>query len=597
MEATLELFGCIPIETEEDGKEATSKLLEQYGIVVRGEVASPRYLKHIESWVKEKRVSGEDLNKAFHKSWNKIINSSQARLKAEQILHYLSTYGLQSLGINDSRLIYIPSEELDIPETLPLKIIIGAPKEEIIKRNFNLLNGKALKRETINMVLQSLEECDYSFTGEEEIANKEAAVLIFDKMGTRPVLPEMLFRYIFFKATGETLVIKNKFIYKQIDQLGYSLPSFSEEEMIRLSETFNRHKPIWMAIKGAADKNRPIVNKISKYSKKYHRPKSVNVLETLTSSKVPQEEIKKAASSAPTSHLIKAINAVGEYKLEPYHRFYRIRNGKGWAIKESNLLTTQCYLNNQAPLLKELSKRLNTKKKVYCPNYINYALPISEKQYLGNFPSGTRIDISEKGDTLLIGVYWEGERIDLDLSATSLSRKVGWNSNFKTGDNGLMYSGDITSAPEGAAEWLYSKSIDCPYLINLNLYNGEVGQPFKFIIGFSQESEIEENYMIDPNKVLLQVDCEVVQEQTTLGLLIPEENGIALYLSGQGTNNSRVSGGGDQMNILLSNLVAKSQSMLRLGELPLNYVDDPQDAQLDLSPSAISRDSIDNIFK
>lgn len=597
MEATLELFGCVPIETEEDGKEATSKLLEQYGVVVRGEVASPHYLKHVESWVKEKRVSGEDLNKAFHKSWNKIINSSQARLKAEQILHYLSTYGLQSLGINDSRLIYIPSEELDIPETLPLKIIIGAPKEEIIKRNFNLLNGKALKRKTINMVLQSLEECDYSFTGEEDVANKEAAVLIFDKMGTRPVIPEMLFRYIFFKATGETLVIKNKFIYEQIDQFGYSLPSFSEEEMIKLSETFNRYKPIWMAIKGAADKNRPIVNKISKYSKKYHRPKFVNLLEKLTSSVLPPKDIEKAADSAPTAHLIKAINALYEYSRDSTNRFYRIRNGKGWTKSGNNTMSNQEYMKNQFPLIKEISHRIDTDKRVYCPEFINYAIPVSEKQYMGNFPSGTRIAIPETEDTLLIGVYWEGEEIDLDLSATSLLGKIGWDSSFKTRDNGLMYSGDITSAPEGATEWLYSKSIDCPYLIDLNLYNGEVGQLFKFIIGFSQESEIEKNYMIDPNKVLLQVDCEVVQEQTTLGLLIPEENGIALYLSGQGTNNTRVSGGGDQMNILLSNLVARSQSMLRLGQLPLNYVDDPQDAQLDLSPGAISRDSVDNIFK
>lgn len=599
MKATLELFNCVPLK-EESGEECEPLLLEKYGIAVRGEATKPQYVKEIKEWAEHKILYGESLNQSFHKSWKKIKESSKLQLRTEQVLHYLSTYGLYSLGIHDSGLIYIPSEQLDIPDSLPLRVIIGVPVEQIIKRNFELLNGMALKRETIDLVLSSLKECGYKFTGREytDVANKEASILIADLAGIRPTSPDLLFRYIYFKMTGgETLVIKNRAIYQKIQEGTQTLPSLTDVEMMMLAQTFNRYKPIWMAIKSASDDNRPIVNRISKLSKKFHVPKPINVLETLTSSIVPQEELKKAARSAPTSHLIKAINAVGEYYLEPYNRFYRIRNGKGWTHQEGSLLTAQDYLNNQTPLMQELAQRLDRSKPLYCPSYINYAIPSSEKQYLGNIPSGTQIDIPEREDTLLLGVYWEGEEVDLDLSAVSLEGKIGWDGNYTTEDKELMFSGDITSAPDGATEWLYSKNIDFPYLIKLNLFSGaELGHKFKFIVGFSNDKDINKNYVIDPSKVLIQIDCEVLQENMLLGLLIPQEEGTSLYLSGQGVSNTNVSGSDLKSKILLSNLVARHKSMLKLRQMNLNFVDDPEESEANLSPNTLTKDSIKNLI-
>ena len=39
------------------------------------------------------KLSGNDLNKTFHKSWKTIQESSRFELLQHQILHYISTYG------------------------------------------------------------------------------------------------------------------------------------------------------------------------------------------------------------------------------------------------------------------------------------------------------------------------------------------------------------------------------------------------------------------------------------------------------------------------------------------------------------------------
>ena len=56
------------------------------------------------------KLDGLGLNKTFHKSWEKILNSTRAELWIEQIRHYASTY-----GSNFQDVMYIPDEVLDVP--------------------------------------------------------------------------------------------------------------------------------------------------------------------------------------------------------------------------------------------------------------------------------------------------------------------------------------------------------------------------------------------------------------------------------------------------------------------------------------------------
>jgi hypothetical protein len=99
-------------------------------------------------------INGINLNSSFHKSWEKVRDTPIEQLVIEQITHYLTTYGFEELGIDNSGLVYIPIEKLKIPkidiEKIPVALIrgytIGEVKEKIIKL---LSSGIALSAETI----------------------------------------------------------------------------------------------------------------------------------------------------------------------------------------------------------------------------------------------------------------------------------------------------------------------------------------------------------------------------------------------------------------------------------------------------------------
>ncbi|MBA7553678.1 hypothetical protein ES705_46274 [subsurface metagenome] len=83
-------------------------------------------------------------------------------------------------------------------------------------------------------------------------------------------------------------------------------------------------------------------------------------------------------------------------------------------------------------------------KKIYIPDYINYSLPATEKQFTGNFPSGTYISIPQD---MIVGIYWENVKhnvVDLDLSLISPAGKFGWDSRYRSDEGNILFSGDIT---------------------------------------------------------------------------------------------------------------------------------------------------------
>ncbi|MEE8568075.1 MAG: hypothetical protein V3S81_05650, partial [Anaerolineales bacterium] len=140
--------------------------------------------ERIVDYYKQEALDGSDLNKTFHKSWEKVINSTRLELAVEQILHYLSTYGSDFQAE-----IYIPDEVLEVPDTkIVFKVIRSYTKAEMRDKCLALLkSGVALAEETVDDLLSILtDELDYQFTGEEGIKNKEAIVKIADLYGVIP---------------------------------------------------------------------------------------------------------------------------------------------------------------------------------------------------------------------------------------------------------------------------------------------------------------------------------------------------------------------------------------------------------------------------
>jgi len=497
---TLKLFHAVPVNA---GYKAPGKPELIDGILIMPEAL---YAKQaILDFYRKNLLSAEDLNKSFHKSWKKIRKSSREELLIHQILHYLSTYGTDFTGE-----MYIPAEKLKIPKAKDLKLIVvrALPREVLIEKGLNMLrSGMALSEETVDDILSMLiDELDYEFTGKENIRNKEAVIKLADLYGIYPEDPVEFLRFIVYKSTGKTLLIKNKETVEAIRVSSFNpAVHFRRYGLEKLARIFNRFKPLFIAYK---NKSRRTVNRISKLSKKYHEPFVENPVNRLTSRKLTDAE-RHWLQNASVFHLFKVYQALRRRAgdAEPVFLF-KIRNGKSY-VRETPV-HAEAVAHNLPLVEAEIKRRLAhlKGKKIFLPANVEYALPVSEKMFAGPVPAGTKFF----GKRLVVGIYWRNDwgARDLDLSALTEDGKVGWNALYNQDEGALMYSGDITDAPDGAVEYVYArKKLDKPALIMNNVFSGNVGCRYKIVIG--EGDKIKKKYVMHPAKKYIEIDTQTVQ--------------------------------------------------------------------------------------
>ena len=224
-------------------------------------------------------------------------------------------------------------------------------------------------------------------------------------------------------------------------------------------------------------------------------------------------------------------------------------------------------------------------------------MPTSEKMFVGNIPTGSKFF----GEKLCVGIYWEnawGAR-DLDLSASAITgEKIGWNAGYSTGL--LTYSGDITNAPSGAVEYLHCKSgTNQPWLVHNNVYSGSDTSGYKIIVGAGDS--VDKKFLMDPNKVTMEVRTEAVQKQMILGMFLPESNDTQSFvLLNFGAGHARV-GGRNTLGVqaLYEQYKSVFDFGLLLQTLGAEVVTeiDPEDEVLDFSVDKLTKDSFTKLFK
>ncbi|MPS73831.1 MAG: hypothetical protein E2590_11890 [Chryseobacterium sp.] len=581
---TLQLFNAV-LAKESDAK----AFISDNGFII--EPSAMWAKKEIISYYAKEKLNGSDLNKTFHKSWQKIKGSTRFQLLVEQINHYISTY-----GSNFQAEIYIPNEVLDIPGLkLNFKVIKAYSKEEMTEKCLALLkSGIALKEETIDDILNILHhELEYDFTGKENIRNKEAVIKIADRYDIYPENPVEFFRYVIYKTTKETLLIKNDDLINDIKQSKfnptYLFESFGLEKM---AEIFNRFKPLFLAYKNRASKT---INKISKLSKVYHQPLVSNPLNNATNILLENSDLHWLENATPFA-LFKALSACYSRMYGQDTFVYRIRNGKSWTKKST---ATSVNELNYDFILNYLKSKYNlTGKKVYFPENVEFGLPTSEKMFVGNIPTGTRF----YGESLAVGIYWENAwgAYDLDLSGLNIAGKIGWNAAYNQNEGQLMYSGDITSAPNGAVEYLYAnKGLSAPTLVMNNVFSGNSDCGYKIVIG--KGDAITYNYMMNPNHLFAEARCNSVQKQTILGMLLPKGGKQCFVLLNFGAGHSHVSGN-NEVSVMATNALyqqwyeAVSYNHL-VEELGAHITPNKEEADFDFSLESLEKDSFIKIFK
>jgi hypothetical protein len=386
----IHLFGAVPVSHEEAVSTGSGEFLAEYGVVIAP--SAMVYAEAIRAWFCQHGLTTSMMNAtAFYRSWEKVASTPDQQRLVDQITHHLSTYGLRMVGLDSPDLIYLPTDEFaqPAPERIGLQVVRGVPRREIIQAGLDMLaRGAAMKQETIEAVITCLtDECGYTFTGAETIGNREALVLIADRTGILPQRGDDLLRYLVYKASGETLVIKNDALIDQIKASGFALPALTEDQMVALAGSFLRMKALWLAFKQAHASNRPIVNRLAKLAQRHHEAVKPGVLGTLTTREWSASEVRAAAERAPTGQVVRALNAVRFYQdADNQSRYYRIRNGKSFAATDSRDRAGIPLAQYEGILLQVLRERVGDQP-IRQPERVELAFPASEKQFMGAIPS------------------------------------------------------------------------------------------------------------------------------------------------------------------------------------------------------------------
>ena len=535
---------------------------------------------------------GEKWNQTFHKDFEIVKNAPIEDLIAQQMIHYITTYGFESLGMYDSDLVYIPREKLEIPEldveNIEFITIKPLTNEELTDKLMTMLtSGIALSEQTVEdiKVLSDFIDKDRF----DEVKNREIKTYLYDKYNVMPKNPDDFLRYMLFKLTGNTLKIQSVDMIYQVrgsdkHKALIMLESYliNEDRYKKLSSIFLRNKQLFLALKvkkedveyyGAKVKINKIINKLRKLSVYNHKPLPKNILDNLTNKdiSVNYDDLVKELDEITVFREMRILNGIRYRLFGNDNIVYRIRNGKSYVSTLPG--KTFEYINKLTGLYKfimnHLISRLSDKvkgKTIYIPENVIYAVPTSEKQFFGDIPEGSYIEVP-RNDNIVYGVHWKNikdgkstcvrcfygeevlpqgeERVDLDLKQMNKSEVFGWDASYRSSKSDILFSGDITNAqlPDGATELFYvGQNVgNVAFLVTLNMYtNNSQDVPFEFVIAnATHRPENASRYALDPNNILYKMDAIIknMERQKTLGLITVSDT-IRFYFNEFSLGNS-----------------------------------------------------------
>lgn len=634
-EAIIKLFKSY-LENDEHEFEVDKDALKK-GVIIDKNASKEVKEKSIKIW----GVDGFLLNQTFHKSFEKVISSITEKLIVEQLVHYFTTYGYESLGITDG-IVYIPSEMLDVPDLedgYKFILIKKISFKELKKRLWDLAkSGIALSRDTLENMEELSSYMDIDKENILKIKNKEFRARMYDKLSIVPENPEEFLRYLLYKLTGSSLLIKD-------DDTTNSLKSSNKTKayilinrykdnygLTGLAQIFNRFKPLFLSLKTDISelgqfyldedeieddysedckKLNSYINKISHLSKKYHKPFQKNDLDMfcdwVKSNKDKKDFdviLKEKLEEAGVFRAIRILNYLND---KGSNRVYKIRNGKAWVCeKDSNKDISKDVLSTLEDYIVSILKKNVSSKKIYLDDKVNLVLPQSEKQFMGNIPFGSSTHFDK--DNLVVGIHWfnTNDRIDLDLKIISNDYSIGWNTNYKKEDK-LIFSGDVTSAPKpnGASEYIYiDKDVDDTiFSLKINNFTSYVdGGEFEFIVAKASRNDICKNYIVDSNNVILRIPGNKLQKgmaEHSLGSIVVSDD-IKFVFTDLCTSNRSVSFNSDVEKTLREYIVYDSENKCSLKDYLVKagaiITKNIEEADIDFSINNLNKDSIISLF-
>ena len=579
-----------------DNKKAVEKLLTSL-IVATDYNECGISSKVADAAVKIWGTNVDTLNNTFHKSFATIENIDSMTLLYQQLLHYFTTYGAEAFGCFDSDNVYIPKEDSEIPETirgLKLAVIHPFTVDEIEEKTLALANQNlGLSSKTLDDLFTLITYYLPNITAEEiaGFQNRELRIRLYNYLNVIPVDADEFLRFVIFKATGQSLLIKSKPVLEGMQfwirnhniAATFMAKAVKALNPVQMAQSYHRYHEYWLALKRknpSTDTDRAInafINKISKLADKHHRPLQLNVMQNILDSTVTPQDVTFAVEKASDAQLLKVWGYLhfigGAAKPDvPLPRNYKIRNNTVWTKKRAALEIGQGLKAKTLIIKKELQKRFShlDGKKFYVPENVIYPMFTSEKQTVGVIPQGTVVSLPitefPENENLIIAIHWydtdcesdgDNGRVDLDLHAIAKDGAIGWNSALKTEDCTILHSGDMTSAPKphGATEAIAVKGKIGRAAITLSINNytqNNVPVTFDIYITHDKADNIEKSYTVNHNKIITKFSAELApgKSQQELGTLFKDSDGMFKFIiGGFATGNERVSRVSEVQNI------------------------------------------------
>jgi hypothetical protein len=427
----------------------------------------------------------------------------------------------------------------------------------------------------------------------DDCKNRELRLRLYEHFNDFPSDPDEFMKYLCYKITHNTCIVKNQ---ELLQDLKYSNNDLLEQYISKygypkLSQCFYRWKDVFLALKN--QNNASLINKVSRLSKQYHTKLPINVLNNINS--YDTDTVIQALKHATIFKKIQLCNYLRYTMLNNNISCYRIRNRKVYVHNNQVKSNHDILEYLMQDIVNTISKKVKNMHIKY-PDYIDYAVPTSNKNMLGNIPCGSKVSLGSHG---LIGVHWynvNNNQTDLDLSLVSATSKIGWNGLWN--DNSIRFSGDMTNAPlpYGAAEFFsIRKHANGLYNIYLNNFTARDDVPFSLFI---QPDDINDyDYIIKNSESLIKLNFTISTENMNIGYLSCKED-KSLYISNSFMSMSNVSKVSDINSMLLQYYQDSFDSMLRLREvLELSGAIFDDDAELDLSPNSLSSTTLLNLIK
>jgi hypothetical protein len=562
--ATLKLFNVI-IADKASGIDTS--MLQQSGVVTDFKITND--IKN----VIEDNFKPLDVNVLFSKTY--YDQASSFELIVKQVLHYVEVYGLHMPGLFNL--------EMNEGVIITPRFIKAVNTDEVACMVRKILYSNAPVKDTdmITLLISEL-GIDYEIN---KIQNNELKIVLY-RNGDVYDNGDDAVRYMCFSSTESPLLIKSKEVISAV--ASFDDETFLENHIDVLANVFNRHKKIIMACK--SKKTRTVINAISKRSKTMHIPIRESVNKTFISLALNGQVDDKILEKVSVRDKFKYLNLL-EYKLlQRDTDAFVIRNGKIHIEPNRKVYDVDKINAVKDMVIRSLYDDFAhlAGKTILLDKDVDYGLPVSRKQTIGNLPFGTTVTI--EGGKISSGVYWRNEwgATDLDLSTIDHSgNRTGWGqySGYDK-NNDVSFSGDMTYADDGAMEFMTSKKSN--YGLFVNIFSGNSSAEYEIVVGRNGKS----NWIKD---VVIREKDKLKARGSIIGFV--NDNKYTLY---SGALNQNLISSDSKYSSIVQRGAAKFWTVKELfSTIGIDFVVDNEDGityDYDMSYSGFSYDKLENLM-